>query len=124
VLFATARTPEAILEALRARRTMAANLEPFDVRLGIGDAIAGGTARDGGEGQLQVSAGRQEVTAIEVWSGDQLLTAFPPDAVNQRLTFALQPGAKGPIWAKVTGPETDPDTGTSRTTITSPIWLE
>jgi hypothetical protein len=124
VLFATARTPAAILEALKARRTMASNLEPFQVRLAIGDAIVGGTAKHALEGKLRVSASPEEVAAIEIWRGDQLVENFPPDAVNQPLTFAVEAGGKGPIWAKVTGVESDPDTGTPRTTITSPIWIE
>ncbi len=137
VLFARERTPAAILEALQARRTMAANLEPFEVRLALGGAIVGETAAESvvptgrqtaeqeaahpPEGGLRVAAPPEQVAAIEVWSGDRLLKSFPPDAVNQDLTFALD-GERGPIWAKVTGTETDPDTGTHRTTITSPIW--
>lgn len=149
VLFAAAKTPAAILEALKARRAMAASLEPFAVRLSIGAAIVGGTARSGSVGKLRVSAPPEQVAAIEVWRGDQLLQTFPPDAVNQDLSFApdgppcceleagtastpgvattssaASPRGAGPIWAKVTGVEADPDTGTPRTTITSPIWIE
>ena len=124
LVFASAKTPAAILGALKARRTMAANLEPFQVRLAIGSVIVGETARHASEGKLRVSAPAQEVAAIELWSADQLLETFPPDAVNQDLTFSLVGRAAGPIWAKVTGLATDPDTGTPRTTITSPIWLE
>jgi hypothetical protein len=149
VLFAAAKTPAAILDALKARRTMAATLDPFAVRLAIGDAIVGGTARRGSQGKLRVSAPPEEVAAIEIWRGDQLLKTFPPDAVNQDLRFApdaapccepaadtastpgapsisspASPRGEGPLWAKVTGVETDPDTGTPRTTITSPIWIE
>jgi hypothetical protein len=134
VLFARERTPAAILEALKARRTMAANLEPFEVRLALGGAIVGetvpeavakklaGTAPRPAQGRLRVAAPPEQIAAIEVWSGDHLLQAFPPGAVNQDLAFALDE-TKGPVWAKVTGVETDPDTGTQRTTITSPIWL-
>jgi hypothetical protein len=136
VLFARERTPAAILEALKARRTMAASLEPFEVRLALGGAIVGetvpeavaekvaATAARPAEGRLRVAAPPEQVAAIEVWSGDHLLQAFPPGAVNQDLAFALDGATKGPVWAKVIGIETDPGTGTQRTTITSPIWLE
>jgi hypothetical protein len=122
VVFATAKTPEAILEALRARRTMAANLEPFAVRLAMGSAIVGETARDEAQGRLRVGASSGEVERMEVWSGDQVVASFPAEAVNRDLTFAIE--GKGPIWAKITGTETDPATGTPRTTITSPIWRD
>lgn len=124
VVFAAARTPQAILEALKARRTMAANLEPFEVQLAIGDAILGETAERSAEGRLRLTAPSEEVATIEVWSGDQRLKTFPPEAVNQDLTFPLKGSGEGPVWVKVTGVETDPATGTPRTTITSPIWLE
>ena len=158
VLFASAKTPEAILEALKARRAMAANLEPFAVRLAIGGAIIGETAKADSEGMLRVSAPQEQIAAIEVWRGDRLLQTFPPNAVNQDLVFApdgvpccepdsepgpasgaapvpgaassasisqpASPRSAGPVWVKVTGVETDPATGTPRTTITSPIWLE
>jgi hypothetical protein len=124
VLFASDKTRAAILEALQARRTMAANLEPFNVRLAIGDKIVGGTARHPTAVKLRVAASLGEVKAIEVWLGDERLEQFPPDAVNQDLTFSLEGRGPGAVWAKVTGVETDPNTRTPRTTITSPIWVE
>jgi hypothetical protein len=124
VVFATAKTPQAIFEALKARRTMAANLAPFRVQLAIGGAIVGETAMRNGEGKLRVSAPTEEIAGIEVWSGDQLLKSFPAEAVNQDLPFAIEADTVGPVWARVTGVETDPGTGTPRTTITSPIWIK
>jgi hypothetical protein len=123
VLFARDRTPAALLEALRSRRTMAATLEPFPVRLAIGNAIIGETSPHASEGKLRVAAPAGQVAAIEVWSGDQRLRTYPPDAVNQDLVFAIG-DHPGPVWAKVTGIETDPNTKTPRTTISSPIWIE
>ena len=124
VLFASEKTPAGILEALRARRSMAANLEPFDVRFAIGDRIVGGAARHPAAGRLRVAASSGEVEAIEVWQGDKLLEHFPPDAVNQQLTFSVEGRGPAAVWVKVTGLATDPDTGTPRTTISSPIWIE
>lgn len=124
VLFASAKTPAGILEALKARRSLAANLEPFDVLFAIGDVIVGGTARNPAAGKLRVVAPLEEVQAIEVWRGDELLEQFPPDAVNQDLSFPLEGRGPGAVWVKVIGLATDPATGTPRTTISSPIWIE
>jgi hypothetical protein len=124
VLLASGKTAPAILEALKARRSIAANLEPFDVRFAIGDAILGGTARGAISGVLRVAAAPEEIEAIEVWQGNERLERFAPNAVNRELTFSLRGRGPGAVWVKVTGVARDPDTRTPRMTITSPIWIE
>jgi hypothetical protein len=124
VVFTGDRTAQGVLEALLARRSMAANLEPFDVRFAVDDAIVGGTAVNPSNARVLVSAPPAEVQAIEVWKGDELLESFSSEAVNRDLTVSLQGRGPGAVWVRVTGVELDPDTGTPRTTITSPIWIE
>jgi hypothetical protein len=108
---------------LQARRTMAATLDPFEVRFAIGDTIVGGMVRDPSEGRLRVAAPPNEVESIEVWIGDELLKSFSPRDAGQDLVFPLRGRGAGAVWVKVTGVAVDPFLGTPRTTITSPIWI-
>ncbi|MEM6796470.1 MAG: hypothetical protein AAF725_21035 [Acidobacteriota bacterium] len=122
LVFATSRSPEAILEALRARRTMAAYLEPFALRFSIGGVPVGRTA-DAGPIRLDLEAEAGEVLEMKLRSPRGDLEVWRGDSGLGSREIAVPADDPGPFWIEVYGRETDPVVGTPRTTITSPIWL-
>ncbi len=123
-VFVKDKTGEGIIEALRARRTHAANLAPFHVRFSVDRYVVGSTVTGAKEAVIKLVAKPHEFEALEIWLGETMirrLASLPPDG---RLVVPLDKIGKGPLWIKIVGKETDTSTHTPRTTITSPIWLQ
>jgi hypothetical protein len=123
VVFVRELTAGAILDALRARRTMSAHLEPLGVRLTVDGHIVGETSSGPGKIRVEVSEVDKSGLEVEIFAGglELLDTPVPESGVVEH---TVPPGTTAPVWAKLTKKsELDPDTRTPRATITSPIWL-
>jgi hypothetical protein len=122
LLFVTERTAKGIFEALRSRRTMSAHLAPFDLRLSTDDGtIVGGTARAAREAVVSLSQADGDALLLEVFVGAEAVASWSGAAANGEHRVAID--RAGPLWARVSNAEKEPDVGTQRMTITSPIWL-
>ncbi|RZP96962.1 hypothetical protein D8T65_22240 [Vibrio vulnificus] len=124
VVFARERSHQGVLEALRARRTLAAYMAPFDIELYAGSVMFGDTADQSGSLTLRLAAKRGSVMemqlnrpgeTIKVWKGDDAIGSF---------VIPVQDIPSGPVWVQVSGTEVDERLHLRRTTITSPIWFQ
>lgn len=123
IIFSKERTHKAIFSALKARRTIAALLEPFEIEFYSGKKIIGDQIKVGEILTITLKALPGEVKqmrllspnkTLKTWDGDNSIGTF--DVFTEKMDL-------GPLFIEVVGLKRNKILNQHRTTITSPIWL-
>ncbi|MDW6005416.1 hypothetical protein SBX37_21330 [Vibrio mangrovi] len=124
VVFAKERSHQGIMEALRARRTLAAYMMPFNVELYSGSAMFGDTVDKSKMLSIKLDADSGSVEEMQLNRPGETIRSWKGDNAIGLFRIPAQDIPSGPVWVHIIGTEVDDNLHLQRTTITSPIWLK